>query len=71
MMKQTKVKKKEEEIPGRSLIDLVLSWSINDVLNEDYYKYQVRAPLNSHPPGYKQICNTHTGYEIDYTVRMG
>lgn len=42
MMKQTKVKKKEEEIPGRSLIDLVLSWSINDVLNEDYYKYQVK-----------------------------
>ncbi|KAF5466228.1 hypothetical protein F2P56_016175 [Juglans regia] len=37
----TKVKK--QEFPGRSLIDLVLSWSINDVLNENLYEGQVKT----------------------------
>lgn len=44
----TKVKK--QEFPGRSLIDLVLSWSITDVLDENLYEGQVCAPLKSHPP---------------------
>ncbi|KAK4551022.1 hypothetical protein RGQ29_032600 [Quercus rubra] len=34
---------KKREVPaGRRLIDLVFSWSIEDVLNEDLYKNQVR-----------------------------
>ncbi|XP_075645219.1 helicase SEN1-like [Castanea sativa] len=40
MQKKTEVKK--EEIPGRGLVDLVFSWSLKDVLNEDLYKYQMR-----------------------------
>ena len=33
---------KKREVPaGRRLIDLVFSWSIEDVLNEDLYKNQV------------------------------
>uniref|UniRef100_A0A7N2LJF0 Uncharacterized protein n=1 Tax=Quercus lobata TaxID=97700 RepID=A0A7N2LJF0_QUELO len=39
-VKKTEVKK--EEIPGRGLVDLVFSWSLKDVLNEDLYKYQMR-----------------------------
>ncbi|XP_030969310.1 helicase sen1-like isoform X3 [Quercus lobata] len=39
-MEKTAVKKKE--VPGRRLVDLVLSWSIEDVRNEDLYKNQVR-----------------------------
>jgi hypothetical protein len=39
MEKSTNVKKKE--IDGRSLIDLVFSWSLGDVLNKDLYKNQV------------------------------
>nr|XP_023922880.1 uncharacterized protein LOC112034293 [Quercus suber] len=40
-MEKTAVKKRE--VPaGRRLIDLVFSWSIEDVLNEDLYKNQVR-----------------------------
>ena len=36
-MEKTAVKKRE--VPaGRRLIDLVFSWSIEDVLNEDLYK---------------------------------
>ncbi|KAK7857283.1 hypothetical protein CFP56_018579 [Quercus suber] len=33
---------KKKEVPGRRLVDLVLSWSIKDVRNEDLYKNQVR-----------------------------
>ncbi|KAM4102400.1 hypothetical protein ACB094_05G219800 [Castanea mollissima] len=33
---------KKNFVRGRSLIDLVFSWSINDILNEDLYKKQVR-----------------------------
>jgi hypothetical protein len=33
--------KTEEEVAGRSLLDLVFSWSIRDVLNRDLYKNQV------------------------------
>lgn len=32
---------KTEEVAGRSLLDLVFSWSIRDVLNRDLYKNQV------------------------------
>ena len=33
---------KKREVPaGRRLIDLVFSWSIEDVLNEDLYRNQV------------------------------
>uniref|UniRef100_A0A2N9FCU5 DNA2/NAM7 helicase-like C-terminal domain-containing protein n=1 Tax=Fagus sylvatica TaxID=28930 RepID=A0A2N9FCU5_FAGSY len=39
-MENTEVK--EEEIPGRRLIDFVFSWSVKDVLNENLYKNQVR-----------------------------
>uniref|UniRef100_A0A2N9EQR3 Retrovirus-related Pol polyprotein from transposon TNT 1-94-like beta-barrel domain-containing protein n=1 Tax=Fagus sylvatica TaxID=28930 RepID=A0A2N9EQR3_FAGSY len=39
-MENTEVK--EEEIPGRKLIDLVFTWSVKDVLNENLYKNQVR-----------------------------
>ena len=35
MQKKTEMKK--EEIPGRGLVDLVFSWSLKDVLNEDLY----------------------------------
>nr|POE61407.1 hypothetical protein CFP56_44034 [Quercus suber] len=38
MVEKTEVKK--EEIPGRSLVDLVFSWSLKDVLNEDLHKHQ-------------------------------
>jgi hypothetical protein len=38
-MENTEVK--EEEIPGRKLIDLVFTWSVKDVLNENLYKNQV------------------------------
>ena len=40
---EKKVAKTKEEIviPGRSLVDLVLSWSIRDVLNQDLYRNQV------------------------------
>ena len=41
-MEKTAVKKKEA--PGRRLVDLVLSWSIEDVRNEDLYKKQVCPP---------------------------
>lgn len=34
-------KKKGKTIMGRGLVDLVLSWSIEDVLNKDLYKPQV------------------------------
>ncbi|KAJ8770540.1 hypothetical protein K2173_018031 [Erythroxylum novogranatense] len=36
-----KAELKKEKPPGRSLIDLVFSWSIGDVLNKDLYKNQV------------------------------
>ncbi|KAJ6368014.1 hypothetical protein OIU78_000564 [Salix suchowensis] len=38
------VEKTEEEtvVPGRSLVDVVLSWSIRDVLNQDLYRNQVK-----------------------------
>ncbi|KAM4102406.1 hypothetical protein ACB094_05G220200 [Castanea mollissima] len=39
-MEKTAVKK--NEVPGRRLVDLVFSWSIQDVRNEDLYKNQVR-----------------------------
>ena len=42
MVEKTEVKK--EEIPGRSLVDLVFSWSLKDVLNEDLHKHQVCPP---------------------------
>ncbi|KAL3568566.1 hypothetical protein D5086_031217 [Populus alba] len=32
---------KTEEVAGRSLLDLVFSWSIRDVLNRDLYKNQI------------------------------
>nr|POF18324.1 hypothetical protein CFP56_47569 [Quercus suber] len=38
-----KTAEKKREFPaGRGLIDLVFSWSIEDVLNEDLYQNQVR-----------------------------
>ena len=40
MMEKTTAKT-EEEVAGRSLLDLVFSWSIRDVLNRDIYKNQV------------------------------
>jgi hypothetical protein len=40
MMEKTTAKT-EEEVAGRSLLDLVFSWSIRDVLNRDLYKNQV------------------------------
>ncbi|KAM5548857.1 hypothetical protein ABKV19_000330 [Rosa sericea] len=36
-----KSSKPKKEVGGRSLIDLVFSWSIRDVLNKDHYKNQV------------------------------
>jgi hypothetical protein len=39
-----KAKAKKKEFPGRSLVDLVLSWSIKDVLNENLYKNKVCPP---------------------------
>ncbi|KAG7997202.1 hypothetical protein I3843_01G200400 [Carya illinoinensis] len=43
-MKEMSTKaKKKQEIPGRSLIDLVLSWSIRDVLNKNLYEGQVKT----------------------------
>jgi senataxin len=36
-----KTNAKKKEIDGRSLIDLVFSWSLGDVLNKDVYKNQV------------------------------
>ncbi|KAJ6738455.1 P-LOOP CONTAINING NUCLEOSIDE TRIPHOSPHATE HYDROLASES SUPERFAMILY PROTEIN [Salix koriyanagi] len=41
---EKKVAKTKEEIvlPGRSLVDVVLSWSIRDVLNQDLYRNQVK-----------------------------
>ena len=42
MVEKTEVKK--EEIPGRSLVDLVFSWSLKDALNEDLHKHQVCPP---------------------------
>ncbi|KAB5560828.1 hypothetical protein DKX38_005785 [Salix brachista] len=41
---EKKVAKTKEEIviPGRSLVDVVLSWSIPDVLNQDLYRNQVK-----------------------------
>ncbi|KAJ6364485.1 hypothetical protein OIU76_029440 [Salix suchowensis] len=41
---EKKVAKAKEEIvvPGRSLVDEVLSWSIPDVLNQDLYRNQVK-----------------------------
>ena len=48
MQKKTEVKK--EEIQGRGLVDLVFSWSLKDVLNEDLYKYQVCPPCSPHSP---------------------
>jgi hypothetical protein len=33
---------KTEEVAGRSLLDLVFSWSNRDVLNRNLYKNQVR-----------------------------
>ncbi|KAM3749893.1 hypothetical protein ACB098_05G220000 [Castanea mollissima] len=39
---ETNAEKKREFPPGRGLIDLVFSWSIEDVHNEDLYKNQVR-----------------------------
>ena len=44
-MEKTAMKKKE--VPGRRLVDLVLSWSIEDVRNEDLYKKQVCPPTSS------------------------
>jgi senataxin len=35
------MEKKKEELDGRSLIDKVFSWSLEDVLNKDLYKNQV------------------------------
>ena len=35
---------KKNFVRGRNLIDLVFSWSINDILNEDLYKKQVCTP---------------------------
>ena len=39
IMENTEVK--EEEIPDRKLIDLVFTWSVKDVLNENLYENQV------------------------------
>ena len=46
--KSEKVKKmeeinyvKKENVAGRDLVDLVLSWSIDEVLNQDLYEGQV------------------------------
>lgn len=41
MMEQKTTNVKSEEVAGRSLIDLIFSWSIRDVLNIDMYQTQV------------------------------
>jgi hypothetical protein len=58
MMDKSKVKK--TEIPGRSFIDLVFSWSLKDVLNENHLKYQVCQPLNSH------LIAAHGDYDMNH-----
>ncbi|XP_011048869.1 PREDICTED: LOW QUALITY PROTEIN: uncharacterized protein LOC105142776, partial [Populus euphratica] len=40
-MEKTVEKTEEELVAGRSLVDLVFSWSIGDVLNKDLYRNQV------------------------------
>jgi hypothetical protein len=35
------MEKNKKKLGGRSLIDLVFSWSLRDVLNKDLYKNQV------------------------------
>jgi hypothetical protein len=35
------MEKNKEELDGRSLIDLVFSWPLEDVLNKDLHKNQV------------------------------
>ncbi|KAF9664169.1 hypothetical protein SADUNF_Sadunf17G0128300 [Salix dunnii] len=42
-MSEKIVEKTEEEVAGRSLLDLVFSWSIRDVLDRDLYKNQVKG----------------------------
>ena len=42
---QTSTQKEERVVLGRSLIDLVFSWSIKDVLNKDIYKNKVLKSL--------------------------
>ncbi|PON87681.1 P-loop containing nucleoside triphosphate hydrolase [Trema orientale] len=46
-MQNTNKAKKERVVVGRSLIDLVFSWSIRDVLNNDLYKQQVKKIPNT------------------------
>jgi hypothetical protein len=62
-MEKTTVKKKE--IPGRSLIDLVFSWSIKDVLNENHFKSQVCQPFNSLT---LLIARTHGDYDMNHLL---
>ncbi|KAJ6766750.1 DNA2/NAM7 HELICASE FAMILY [Salix purpurea] len=42
MEKKVAKTKEETVVPGRSLVDVVLSWSIPDVLNQDLYRNQVK-----------------------------
>jgi hypothetical protein len=48
---------KKEELDGRSLIDMVFSWSLRDVLNKDLHKNQV-------------FCFFLTSEWLFYIVRM-
>ncbi|CAK7328368.1 unnamed protein product [Dovyalis caffra] len=41
--------KKLEKVPGRELINLVFSWSIQDVLNKDLSKSQVWCSTKIRP----------------------
>ncbi|GLT57706.1 hypothetical protein SLA2020_306580 [Shorea laevis] len=41
-MDKTDPAEKHKDIPGRSLIDTVFSWSLRDVLNKDLYESQVK-----------------------------
>ena len=66
---ETKVK--NEDFPGRRLVDLVLSWSIKDVLDKLLYKNQVCPPGSSHPPPHRKnlSCYTCRLWSCEYTFR--
>jgi hypothetical protein len=49
-----------EDFPGRRLVDLVLSWSIKDVLDKLLYKNQVCPPGSSHPPPHRKNSSCYT-----------
>ncbi|CAK7338814.1 unnamed protein product [Dovyalis caffra] len=50
--------KKLEKVPGRELINLVFSWSIQDVLNKDLSKSQVWCSTKIRPKASKAAANS-------------